>query len=85
MQSISDYIVNEIKLPETGARFLNRMEEFSYNLITNAKAYKTCRFPEWARKGYQCAVFEGNWMFAFIIKKKELIIKEIRYGAYLNY
>jgi len=67
IQNISDFIVFEIQMPDTAGQFINRMENFAFSLLSDYKAYKTCKFPAWERKGYQCAVFEKRWLFAFVI------------------
>lgn len=52
IDSISDFLSDEIQMPETARQFINRLEEFAFSLLTDYKAYKTCKFPGWAVKGY---------------------------------
>jgi len=82
IEEIKDYLVFELKLPETAAEArIKRMEDFIASL-SNPVDYALCRFKRWRMLGYRCATFE-NWVFAYEIFDSGVIVQDMAHGATL--
>ena len=81
--AIKSYLINELKLSEEAAiSRINRMEDFvtSFAIPT---AYPLCRFRKWRELGYRCAVFERDWIFAYEVFDRGVIIRDFSHTATL--
>ncbi len=84
VSELKDYLLHELKLSEEAA--LNRTDRIERFIIHlgNLVDYPPCRFKRWREKGYYCAVFEKNWVFAYEIFPEGIIIRDLSHTAALN-
>jgi hypothetical protein len=52
------------------------MQDFVTSFIIPT-AYPICRFKKWQDLGYRCAVFEKDWIFAYEVFDKGIIIRDL--------
>lgn len=84
VSELKDYLLHELKLSEEAAlNRTGRIERFLIHL-GNSVDYPPCRFKRWREKGYCCAVFEKNWVFAYEIFSNGIIIRDMSHTAALN-
>jgi hypothetical protein len=76
MAKISLYIKNK-GYPETAHRLYDRMIDFAFSLGDFPEKYAVCRFPQFAKRGYHCAVFEGNYIFVYTINDNQLNVLHV--------
>jgi len=75
--AIKSYLINELKLSEEAAiNRINRMEDFVKSFVIPT-AYPICRFTKWRELGYRCAVFERDWIFAYEVFDRGVIIRDL--------
>jgi len=81
--AIKSYLINELKLSEEAAdNRINRMENFVMSFVIPT-AYPLCRFRKWRGLGYRCAVFERDWIFAYEVFDRGIIIRDLLHTATL--
>ena len=74
---LESYLVNELNLSEEAAMGrIARIREYLF-AFRNAVDYPLCRFKKWRVKGYRCAVFEKNWVFAYEIFEDGIIVRDM--------
>lgn len=78
------YITSEIKMPETGMRYGEKIIKFAEDLGQNWKAYKTCNYQPWAKQGLSCATFDKKYVFAFKAINNNVVIYYIKHGKLLH-
>lgn len=76
MAKVSLYIKNK-GYPETAHRFYDRMIDFALSLGDFPEKYAVCRFLQFARRGYHCAVFEENYIFVYKINDNQLNVLRV--------
>ncbi|NDV67631.1 hypothetical protein [Dysgonomonas sp. 25] len=80
---LESYLIDELKLSEEAAlRRSKRMREY-VRTFGNAVDYPLCRFKEWRKMGYRCAVFEKDWVFAYEVFDGGVIIRDMSHTASL--
>jgi hypothetical protein len=84
IESISDYVIFEIQMPETAIKYTNRLIEFGYDLGKHFDAYTVCKNKELAKRGLRCATFDKKWMFAYKVGAKNIIIHKIIWAGRLK-
>ena len=81
---LRSYLTIELKLSEEAAMSrMDRMRDF-LKALGNPGDYSLCRFKKWRVLGYHCAVFEGQWIFAYEIVKQGIIVQDMSNGALLK-
>jgi hypothetical protein len=83
MHDLEIYLIDELKLPEQAAyRRTAKMREFirSFGGIVR---YPICRFKEWCKLGYRCAVFEKSWIFAYEEFEGGIIVRDMKHTTIL--
>ena len=81
---LRSYLTIELKLSEEAAMSrMDRMGDF-LEALGNPGDYSLCRFKKWRTLGYRCAVFEGQWIFAYEIVEQGIIIRDMSNGALLK-
>ncbi len=80
IQEVGKYIIEEIKMPETGLKYLERMNNFALNIGAVHNAYTICRDTKWALKQLKCAIFDNKWIFAFKMINNKIVIYEVKHG-----
>ena len=71
MAKVSLYIKNK-GYPETAHKFYDRMVDFALSLGEFPEKYSVCRFRQFGKRGYHCAVFEENYIFVYKIAYNQL-------------
>lgn len=78
------YLLDELKLSrEAALKRTDRMDEFLRSL-SNAADYPLCRFRRWCSLGYRCAIFEKDWVFAYELFDKGIIIRDMSHTSLLK-
>jgi len=77
------YIVNEYKMPETAHNYIEEINKFLQELGGCFTLVK-CRRKKWSEKGYNCAVFNHRWIFAYKIYDDRVIIHDMEYAAIIT-
>lgn len=84
VSELKDYLVHELKLSEEAAlNRTGRIERFLIHLGC-LDDYPPCHFKRWREKGFRCAVFEKNWVFAYEIYPDGIIIRDMSNTALLD-
>lgn len=84
VSELKDFLLHELNLSEeTAQNYVGRIERFLLHLGSLVD-YPPCRFKRWHEKGYHCAVFEKNWVFAYEIFVDGIIIRDMSNTALLN-
>lgn len=84
ISELRDYLSVELKMSESAAfKRVDRMSEFLKSLGNKAE-YPLCRFKKWRSKGYRCAVFEKDWVFAYQVAKEGVIVQDMSNTALLS-
>lgn len=84
IDKIVSYISTEIEMPETGLKYGERLIAFAFSLGEYWKAYKTCNYKPWSIRNLQCAVFDKQFVFAFKVIDKHVVIYDIKHGKFLH-
>jgi hypothetical protein len=84
LQSLVQYIANEILMPETGIKYGRKMREFALSLGNSPLAWPICKGKTYSSKNYHCAVFDEKWIFAYSISGQKVIIREIINGKLIK-
>ena len=83
MGELREHLLNVLKLSETTADArISSMEDFVISLGGIAN-YPLCRYKRWRQLGYHCAVFEKDWIFAYEIFDKGIIIQDMKHTSTL--
>lgn len=84
VSELKDYLLQELKLSEEAAlNCTSRIEHF-LNHLGSLIDYPPCRFKRWRMKGYHCAVFEKNWVFAYELFPDGIIVRDMSHTAALD-
>lgn len=79
--SLIDYLSDIIQMPETAARYADRMHEFGLALGVTPYGWPICKSISLSQKGYRCAVFEKQWIFVYSILNNRIIIQDVKNGS----
>lgn len=84
LSDLVSYLKDDIKLSEEAAqayrgRFIEFIKTFSAEIN-----HPLCRFKQWCKLGYRCAVFEKNWVLAYQILDEGIIIQDMSHTSLLN-
>lgn len=86
MNQVADlrtYLIEQLKLSQEAAhRRIDRIERFLLSLAYDVN-YPLCRFKKWQIKGYRCAVFEKDWVFAYEVFEEGIIVREMSHTSLL--
>ena len=83
VSELESYLIDELKLSKEAAiHRSNRMREFVRSL-SNQADYPLCRFKQWRKLGYRCAVFEKTWVFAYEIFDQGVIVQDMAHTSFL--
>ena len=78
------YLKEDLNLSiEAALNRSNRMRKFVTSLNSPVK-HALCRFKQWNKLGYHCAVFEKTWVFAYEIFDEGIIIRDMSHTAILK-
>ena len=81
---VNDYLTREFRLSATAAdKRTDSMEDFVLALANEAD-YPRCRFKRWRALGYRCAVFEGDWIFAYEIFDEGVIVRDMSHAKLMK-
>ena len=82
MMELRTYLSQDLKLSiETTKSRISRMRNF---VKTLSNSYALCRFKKWRDLGYHCVVFEKNWIFAYEVFDKGIIVQDMAHTATLS-
>jgi len=83
ISELESFLKEALKFSKEAARKRsNRMRVFLKSLSAPVD-YPLCRFKMWRLRGYRCAVFEKNWVFAYEIIDDGVIIRDMSNVALL--
>lgn len=82
MSDIAIYIAEQ-GYPETAQRYLKRLNDFAESISFLPQKYPVCRFSQFAKRGYHCAVFEDNYIFVYKIQPQSISILRVIHGRLL--
>jgi len=83
ISELETYLQVELKFSKEAARKRSdRMSVFLKSLSIPVD-YVLCRFKRWRIKGYHCAVFEKDWVFAYEIFENGVIVRDMAHTATL--
>ncbi len=85
IKEIGDFIVEEYNLTITSQRFVNQLIDFGNQIGLHPEIYSICKYPQWAKKKLQCAIFKKKWVFAFAVKNNFVVIYHLKNAKLLNY
>ena len=74
------HIVFVYKAPETAHRYIEEINEFLQKL-GGCFSLSKCRKKKWRDKGYHCAIFNHQWIFAYRIYDDRVIIHDMENAA----
>ena len=83
IQELECYLVDELKLSEYEALRHSRRMRIFIAALSNQADYALCRFKRWRLLGYRCMVFEKNWVFAYEIVGKGVIVRDMSHTSAL--
>lgn len=69
--------------PETGLKYIERLYSFIESLNAFPEKYPVCRHSVWRKRKYRCAVFESNYVVAYKVLPKIIMVIDIRHAATL--
>ncbi len=75
-EHISDY-----GFPETAYDYVNRIMNTIVSKVDLKMVLKPCRTLTWRKRGYECYVFENNYIVAFRRKEKTVEVMRIIHGS----
>jgi hypothetical protein len=52
--------------------------------LGNVADYSLCRFKKWRVSGYNCAVFEKDWVFAYEVFEDGVIVRDMSHTSVLT-
>jgi hypothetical protein len=81
IEKIADYILLEIKMPDTAMQFTDKLLKFGFDLGKNYIAYTLCKNSTLAKRNLHCATFNKKWVFTFTVGKKSIVIHQILWGG----
>lgn len=84
INSLAKYIVEEIQMPETADRYIQKLYEFSIHIGKSPNAYTKCKNKTLSLLELKCAVFNKTWVFAFKVTDNRVVIYDIIYGPFLK-
>lgn len=84
IERIAGYIATEIKMPVTAQRYADKLIAFGFSLGTYYNAYPVCRNQKLAAQNLRCATFDKKWVFAYAIKKNNIVIHRIIWAGMLK-
>lgn len=84
LSDVVAYLKDDLKLSQEAAlkyrdRFLDFIRTFSAEVN-----HPLCRFKKWCEHGYRCAVFEKQWVIAYEIADKGIIVQDMSNTALLQ-
>jgi hypothetical protein len=85
LQELSDYLSEEIKMPETADKYIDKMKLFAESITKTPNAHSICKYPPWQKRQFFCTVFDKKWVFAFKIVKNNVVVFYVKPGKLLNY
>jgi plasmid stabilization system protein ParE len=83
LKKLSDYISEEIKMPETALRYETKMRTFAKSLGDFPLKHPECRFKKLKSKAYRCATFDKKWIFIYSVSDV-VIIRDVKFGAIIK-
>ena len=83
LSAIIEYIENQGS-PETAYKFALKMEKFSKTLAFFPDKYVVCRFPQFAKRNFRCAIFDNTYVFIYKAVKNQLHVYNIIHSKRLS-
>jgi hypothetical protein len=74
IEQISDFVCNDLKMPDTAIKYTNKLIQFALDLSKNYIAYSLCKNVVLAKRNLHCATFDKKWVFTFTIGEKSIVI-----------
>lgn len=75
--------ISEKGYPETALNYVSRMEEFTFSLAFYHNKYPLCRYTEFLKANFRCAVFENSYVFIYKVENNKLKVIRIIHGKNL--
>ena len=83
VSELESFLRYELKFSKEAARKRSdKMKDFVISLGGIAN-YPLCRYKRWRKLGYHCAVFEKDWVFAYEVFDKGIIIQDMKHASTL--
>lgn len=75
--------ISEKGYPETALNYVSRMEEFTLSLAEYYNKYPLCRYSDFLKANFRCAVFENTYVFIYKVENNKLKVIRIIHGKNL--
>lgn len=82
--NLINYLSDEIKVPETAAKFADRMLDFVLSLGDTPMGWPVCRDKLYFIRGFRCAVFEKKWIIVYYMSDNKVVIYDIVNGKLIT-
>lgn len=84
LSDVVAYLKDDLKLSQEAAlKYRDRFLDFIRTFCVEVNR-PLCRFKKWCERGYRCAVFEKQWVIAYEIVDKGIIVQDISNTALLK-
>ena len=70
--------------PETAEKFTERLLLFANTISIFPDKYPLCRYKQFSKRNFHCAVFEHNYIFVYKIVRNHLVIFQVIHSKRLK-